>query len=339
MQLPGSPFSFSLNDWQRFNVVSTLESSTNVIFQGEIKHGQSGDFLAGFTSGQVSIEPGLTSISASNLLISNLQTNAGNLSGAFSAGKGLPPGSYIACINVLDMSGQALGSSCREVEVKPISVPVLVYPQNASTISEKQPIFTWVPALIEGSSTGLEYHVSLYEVRLDQSSFEAASRNRPIFEAKVKNGSSQLAYPSGATLLAEGKRYIWRVSTFYKGYLLGLSEMHSFEIGEMERAIEVSDTLWVQLDPHRTMPSQTCTEVIRVNFKYYLPKEDIKVNIRNAQGRVYALKTSEFVRRETNGEVIINLSELQFVEGSGTYQLEFIRQNSQRLRLNLNYKE
>lgn len=337
MQLPTTPFRFTLTDWQHVNVLHTGEQPQKVRITGSIKKGQSPTEVAIFESVPVLLQPGLNAFTEANLQLTDLKFPEARLGAALKSGNSLPPGGYIACIQIRSEEGIVLASSCQEVEVSPISVPVLVYPQNEAAIREFQPNFSWTPALIEGGADLVDYELSLFELRAEQNATAALARNRPIYRQKAQ-GNTQLAYPTTAPKLIAEREYVWQVNAFYKGYPMGASEYSSFKIGEVVVIKETPDTVMVQLDPHKVKSMVHCNDVVHVAFKHYVPSESTQIVLKSSKGVKHVLNAEQFRKDGPHGDVYINLSELDFVEEGAYYRLEFIRQNNQVLAANLAYK-
>jgi len=337
LQLPTTPFRFTLTDWQHVNVLHTGDQSQKVRMTGSIKKGQSPTEIAIFESTPIVLQPGLNAFTEANLRLRDLKFPEARLGAALKAGSSLPPGGYVACIQIRSEKGTVLASSCQEVEVGVISAPVLTYPSNGAVIRELQPNFSWMPALVEGSAQPMEYEISLFEVQAKQNPRAAAARNRAIYRQKVQT-ITQIAYPGTGPSLHIDKGYVWQVRAFYKGYPMGASEYFSFKIGEMALNKAVPDTAMVQLDPHRVKSMVYCNDVVQVTFKHYVPTESTQIALLSSTGIRHVLNAEQFQREGPQGTVFINLSELDFVEEGAYYRLEFIRQNNQVLAANLAYK-
>ena len=336
VQLPGNPLRFTLSDWQRFTVTSTVEHTEEVVVLGEIRDGGSSKVLARFRSTKMLLSPGLNAYSEANLNLDQLLFPESSLGATLRAGKSLPAGSYVACIMVQSSARQVLNTSCQEVSVAPISGPVLIYPAQRARIIEKQPVFTWMPAIMEGSASEMSYELQVFEMRDGQQMSEAASRNRAIFKKQVR-GSTLLAYPSTAKELELTKQYLWRVQAFYKGFALGSSEYHSFRIAENRNAVVPTDTVLIQMDPHRIQPVTNCSDVVRLSFKHYVPNEHLQIVLQEHTGEKHHLSAEQYELDMSSGQLWINLGQLPFIEEGAVYRLECKRQNNQKMIANLQY--
>lgn len=336
VQLPTSPFSFTLTDWQRFTVLNPSDKAEEVLLFGELKQGQGGKVLASFTSSKVVLNAGMNTFTEASLRLADLNFTESQTGASMRAGRSLPAGSYVACIQVKAENGTILGTSCREVGLTPFSPPLLVHPANGGSIAEKQPLFSWMPVVMEGGNSEVEYELSLYEIREDQNKTEAIARNRPIYRDRVL-GISQLVYPTTGRNLKEHINYVWQVKAYYKGYYLGASELFRFNIGAGLSTEKVSDTLYIQLDPHKIQAMQACGAVLKVSCKHYVPNEEVQVLLQERTGEKHSLSTGQYRREEDSGLIFINLSELDFVEDGERYCLQLKRQNNQELMAHIEY--
>lgn len=336
IQLPSSPLRFTLADWQSFQVVYAGDQPMEVLVSGTLGQGRASNVLASYKSTAVILQPGVNVLSPTTLKLADLQF-VGSTAAGLRSGKSLNPGSYLSCITVNSKEGKELGSSCLEIGISPISGPILIYPSNESVITESQPMFNWLPVVMEGSSDEIAYELSLYEVANNQSILEAASRNRSIFRQRVQ-GRPQLSYPSDAQPLEMDRGYVWQVKAFYMGQSIGNSEYFSFKLGAQVRLGEVPDTVLIRLDPHKMSPMAHCNNVLQLSFKHYVPNEQMQVVLKSRTGKRMVLKADQISKVGPHGALYINLAELDFLHEGQYYSLECIRQNNQVLTAHLAYK-
>ena len=125
----------------------------------------------------------------------------------------LPIGKYQVCYQLIWSYGEnqtAAADDCDELEVEPLSPPLLTMPENDSVVARANPDFTWVPPAPMSMFGDLHYDVLISPVYEGQSITDAIQQNLPLQQAQ---GLKQpfLSYPLQGPQLEAGKRYVWQV--------------------------------------------------------------------------------------------------------------------------------
>lgn len=152
----------------------------------------------------------------------------------------LPFGSYEMCLNILFINeAEQAVSSCQTVESTPLSPPLLVYPENASTIYERYPLLVWLPPMPVSGNKVL-YELVLAELMANQTPYDAIQRNYPILRVDHIRPTN-LQYPVNATALTTGKIYAWKViARMENGNFIGETEIWTFDLKEPDEKDTVS---------------------------------------------------------------------------------------------------
>lgn len=125
----------------------------------------------------------------------------------------LPIGNYRACYSVYNGSknaGEVLAEDCMGVEISPLGPPQLSLPADSSSVTTKNPSFSWLPPVPSVLFSDLNYDLLLVEVRPDQTPNGAIQENLPAYSLhRITNVFT--AFPISAKSLDTGKVYAWRI--------------------------------------------------------------------------------------------------------------------------------
>src|SRR5882757_4662713 len=137
----------------------------------------------------------------------------------------LPAGSYQACYTVAGMEKGAAPrvENCIQVNVDPLSPPLLNTPADESRQYTYYPQFTWLPPTPVGLFNDLSYDLVVVEVLPGQGKADAIQQNIPVYSAGfVKN--LYMNYPSSYRALDTSKLYAWRIIVLNNGAPAAMSD-------------------------------------------------------------------------------------------------------------------
>lgn len=139
-----------------------------------------------------------------------------------------PAGDYEYCFE-LEATDKTDGSTsqCFDYDLEPFSPLLLTTPAEKEQICDKRPSFFWQPLL--PMLSGMQYRLSLTEVKDGQSLVEALHYNLPLINQVGINGPF-LFFPPSAPELQEGHRYAWQVTAYMGDLVLQNSEVWDFSI-------------------------------------------------------------------------------------------------------------
>lgn len=141
----------------------------------------------------------------------------------------LPYGNYQYCLRAIaETTNEEIGSGCIDVEITPMSPPLLLSPDNGAEVSVPNPLLVWLPPTPVNPRMGVLYDLKLVEVLPNQSPYDAVQRNYALIEPKGMKHTN-LPYPANATKLEEGKTYAWKVAAKSgDGNVIGETEIWTF---------------------------------------------------------------------------------------------------------------
>jgi len=141
----------------------------------------------------------------------------------------LPYGIYELCLKAYTSpDNEERGAGCNDVEVTPLSPPLLLSPENASTISTPYPLLIWLAPTPINTGIRVLYDLKLVQIMPNQTSYDALQRNFAQLELKDISTTSQ-QYPANAMALEEGKTYAWKIlAKTSDGGVIGETEVWTF---------------------------------------------------------------------------------------------------------------
>jgi len=143
-------------------------------------------------------------------------------------------GKYQVCYQLMWTYGEnqtAAADDCDEIEVEPLSPPLLTMPENDSVVARANPDFTWTPPAPLSMFGDVRYDVLISPVLEGQSITDAIQQNLPLQQAE---GLRQpfLSYPLQGPQLETGKRYAWQVIARDRAQYACKSEIWTFRTGD-----------------------------------------------------------------------------------------------------------
>ncbi len=163
------------------------------------------------TSSEFTLSKGARQLS--NALLSPIQYN--NINTGF-VGKGndqlLPIGNYVACYRLSTISSKpaVLAEECIQLDVEPLSPPMLAFPADSAVLNIQPAQFTWIPPSPQQLFNQLGYEVMIAEILPNQKAEEAIQQNMPFF-IELHTPYNLLSYAGNGTAFQKDKWYAWQV--------------------------------------------------------------------------------------------------------------------------------
>ncbi|RXK85902.1 hypothetical protein [Filimonas effusa] len=161
----------------------------------------------------------------------------------------LPLGSYTACYTVSAWGGHAEGplvEDCIQLDVQPLSPPVLNTPLDKDTVETAYPQFTWLPPAPLSLLNDLTYDFILVKMLPDMTPAQAIQQNIPVYnQAHVRQPF--LNFPATTTALDTGIVYAWGVIAKNAGQFVAVSDAWTFRYVTKVFPKETAEASYVQL--------------------------------------------------------------------------------------------
>lgn len=222
-------------DLWKITIINTTADEYLVFLRGTATHDKDGQIADAHTA--TFVVPANTTKMVSGADISPVKLDSSNpeYKAVFSQTGTVPAGNYTICVyvNAVARNGNAIpvpeviGSDCKTAEVQPQSPPVLVFPNDESDVSDKQPQFTWLPPAPLKPGQKPRYQLRIVEILGRQTAYDAMQSNPAWFTTAVA-GVTTSRYPLASRSFIEGRRYAWQIKAFGDGYAIGESEIWWF---------------------------------------------------------------------------------------------------------------
>jgi hypothetical protein len=254
----------------------------------------------------------------------------------------LPVGIFKVCYNFFRSStkgSELMLEECRELEIAPISPPVLNLPEDTVVLKTKYPQFSWIPPAPLQSFKGLNYELRVVELQKGQNSSEAMQKNLPFAE-KGNLKEAFFAYPSSLPAFAQSQLYAWQITAFDASGYTVKSEIWTFSIApNAENKLKVTNAyVWLK----RGEDPSVFVSNGKLKFTYENLEGDSNVTFQivNLSGKKEQIVRNG-VLKISNGQNFIELSleEKRFWKENDSYRFELISSKGEKWKLNIKFIE
>ena len=143
----------------------------------------------------------------------------------------LVAGSYQACYTVtgVEKNGPPRAENCIQVNVDPLSPPLLNTPADEGSLYTAYPQFTWLPPTPVNLFNDLSYMLIVVEVLAGQGKADAIQQNIPVYSAGFVK-TLYTNYPASYRALDTGRLYAWRIVAMNNGQATAMSDIWTFRV-------------------------------------------------------------------------------------------------------------
>jgi hypothetical protein len=215
---------------------NNTQSTCNIYLHAEVTESKEGRIFSA-NSNRFPLPPGKTTLRANDIKDVKDALYADKYREYILRTGSLPPGSYTACISVIDVkTNREIAEDCIQQEVLQPDPPRLIYPKDENILKNKNPNFSWTRPTPYPTSKRVYYTIKFVEVKKGQTKEMAISLNKSWYEKKKLTRTS-FTYPLRGKQFEPFRRYAWRIQAFDANELPlgkseGLSEVRLFQIGE-----------------------------------------------------------------------------------------------------------
>lgn len=205
----------------------------------------------------------------------------------------LPVGNYSVCYAAYTIEKETeilLSENCINIEVQPLSPPLLTMPQDSSSLQNPYPQFSWLPPAPITLFSDLNYELLVTEVRDDQTAGAAIQENIPVYNARRLN-TVVSNYPSSWKSLDTGKVYAWRIIAKNGESFAAQSEVWTFRITkEKPEKLVPAGNAYIELKANDPSVSTGVIPDNVLGVKYYSYDKSHETIIRFLNGRGETVK-------------------------------------------------
>lgn len=241
-----------------------------------LKDAVSGQVVLSASSSQLQLTKGSRIITTRDVEPVIYNTNGPGMNSSF-----IPLGSYIACYQVFEQrAGEAPSNEdCININIDPLSPPLLNTPLDKSEVETAYPQFTWIPPGPVEMFSSLSYDIIVTEVSEGQSPAEAIQYNSPVY-SKTMLTQPYDVYPSSFSKLDTGKTYAWQVIARNDFNYAAKTEVWSFTVKKKENPYDiVSLTPYIRFRTAGPEKGIAPDGVLKIAYNNKTPDTKIKIEI------------------------------------------------------------
>jgi hypothetical protein len=268
------------------SISNTSTASIEVVLQMEMKDLQTHQPVLSATSGNFILTPGIKAIQATSL--EPIQYIGTNGLADRSPNSFLPVGQYQVCyqlFQVLHIDRLPVADDCAQLEVEPLSPPILTMPENDSMIAINNPLFTWVPPAPTGMFGDLNYDLMITEVFDGQSPLDAIQKNLPLQQAQNLQ-QPFFSFPLQGPQLEKDKIYAWQISAKDQLRFAASSEVWTFKTGDKKNITAINNAIYLLMDGNNTGIADLNGYTLHIKYVSFNSLHEVSVVFREENGKI-----------------------------------------------------
>ncbi len=231
----------------------------------------------------------------------------------------LPVGAFRCCflLRVLEGYKQSDIEECQDIQVEPLSPPVLISPSDNEGIEPAHPQFIWSPPMPYTLFRNLQYDLFVTEVNGSQSAGDAIQRNIPLLHQQNLTSTS-FQYPLSIPGLDTGKLYAWQVIA--KNNMLPVAKSEAWIFKMQSDVVDTvkqkeSGIYYAKLVRDMLGSPIICSGVLHFAYDNEYNQTSAKINIYDITGKnIKQIKLRQDTQSLRYGENLISL-DLQRLDG------------------------
>lgn len=314
-------------------LINNQNELNGIIIKMDLTDAVTGQGLMTSTCNNVVLPNGVKIISAKDV-----QPVLYNVSDPDFSGNFLPFGSYIICYEVFYVAGkgeESLGRECVNLQVDPLSPPLLNFPGDQSVIPSPNPQFSWLPPSPLDLFHALTYQLLITEVLPGQNAYEAIETNLPVY-LKDRLESNFESYPVSATTLDTGKIYAWQVIAKNKSGYLVKSETWTFSLNKNEIPdVGLKPSSYILLDGKATGPYIIQSGTLFIKYYSFAKKQNGIFSFIDDKGNVLETTNKEI----RSGENYFDLKIPRSIQSGTNCKLTLVTADKKAIQLNFSIKK
>lgn len=268
------------------SVSNTSTSSIEVVLQMEMKDMQTRQPILSATSGNFILSPGVKAIQAGAL--EPIQYIGTNGLADRSPNSLLPVGQYQVCYQLIHVSHNEripVADDCIQLEVEPLSPPVLTMPEDDSTVIDVNPVFTWAPPAPTGMFSDLNYDLMITEVFDGQTPTDAIQKNLPLQQATHLQ-QPFFSFPLQGPQLEKDKVYAWQIFAKDQLRFAARSEIWTFKTGDKKNITAVNNIIYLLIDGNNNSTATVNGDILHIKYVSYSAAHEVPIIFRDTNGTV-----------------------------------------------------
>ena len=220
------PNQLKIADLWRIRLVNTSSNTYTICLHGTLTETSLGKLLVEATTARFTLPPGTKLVTGADIQPIDATYYDEKYKAVFLRTGSAPTGQYQICVDVrVDCNdGPPIATDCKSAVVQQLTPPILVAPQDQSSVDDELPVFSWLPPAPLRPGQQVRYDLKIVEMLGRQTAYDAMQSNPAWFERR-NIATTVIQYPINARKLNTGGRYAWMVKA---------SDGNDFPMGESE---------------------------------------------------------------------------------------------------------
>lgn len=246
----------------------------------------------------------------------------------------LPAGAYTVCYTVsrwISDYTEVMAEECINLEIQPLSPPVLNTPYDGEVLDVRTPQFTWLPPSPVQLLGDLNYDIVITRLGTGQNPVSAVQQNMPVYNAG-RYRKNFLNYPASAAVLDTGVTYAWCVVAKNSNQVIAQSDVWTFHVNGNNRPVtQPVAAAYVELQRAESAGAAVC--VGNVNIAYTNNALDTSVHylLRSIEeGKNQVLSEGRFLVNSGNNFLTLPPAVLKQLQNEKHYLLELVNSRNEK---------
>ncbi len=249
---------------QLWNLVITNNKADviDVSIKMNLQDAVTGQIVLSASTGNILISKGVKIISVKDIQPILYNYNVQELSRT-----NIPMGNYIACYRIVknDEGQDLLGEDCININIDPLSPPLLNTPADKSYIQTPFPQFSWMPPAPFDMFNNLSYDLLITELLSGQNTTEAIQYNTPVYSRTNINQPYE-TYASSFKKLDTGKTYAWQVIAKNGLSYAAKTDVWTFKVKATEKPTAFLDDTYFLLTDNFVGTYRITSEILHIRY-------------------------------------------------------------------------
>ena len=285
MPLPTSNIYFRSQLWN-LSVSNVGTAPVEARLQIKMKDIRTQDYILSGMSATFNLRPGLQVLNSDLLEPIVYHYESGASQGSYD-NTSLSVGQYQICYQLFFTANedQVIGADdCEDLVIEPLSPPLLIIPENDSTVIESNPNFSWTPPSPITMFSELNYDILISEVYEGQSINAAIQENIPV-QHIYNLQQSFLSYPLSGAQLEKGKKYVWQVVAKDQQIVGSKSDVWSFFVPDQNEIKSDGNLIYLQIDDKANGIGIVKGDTLNLKYISYMSPHTVSFAFRDGTGR------------------------------------------------------
>ncbi len=284
-------------------LINNSEDIVDVYVRLNLMDKLTGQVVLSASSGNILVGKGVKVISSKDIEPLLYNYNSPDFSRSY-----LPIGIYTACYQVFVNAPKSdpLAEECVQINIDPLSPPLLNLPADKSEIQATTPQFSWMPPTPFDMFNNLNYELLVAEVLPGQAPTEAIQYNTPLF-SKANIMQPNELYPASFTKLDTGKLYAWQVTAKNGFSYAAKTDVWTFSIGKENVAAPAAINInYILLEDDLKGTYSVTGKKLYIKYASFFKEHDAPIVFSDADGNILLSVNKKIIQGDNYLDIDLN---------------------------------